>query len=263
LKETMDFISALADAALEDPVVKLGPLALECLHNPPQVPLLIDNPSHHHSISIYLTTEHSSQDTYEKICQSTSQNFPGTQGVDNILSFHRVKNLITSLTGVEKIQHDMCPNSCAAFTGPYANLKECLLCGASCWNQACLQGTNGQGKVPAKQITTIPLGPQIQAFYCDPDQACNMCYLHEHMQKIIAELQETGSISLVDDIAAGWDYLGAVLSGDIKEDSIVLMVSLDSAQLYESKQSDCWLYIWIILNLAPDKWYKKAHVCLV
>ena len=68
-------------------------------------------------------------------------------------------------------------------------------------------------------------------------------------------------ISLVDDIAAGWDYLGAVLDGDIKKDDIVLMVSLDGAQLYESKQSDCWIYIWIILNLSPDKRYKKVHVC--
>ncbi|KIO11941.1 hypothetical protein M404DRAFT_48044, partial [Pisolithus tinctorius Marx 270] len=44
------------------------------------------------------------------------------------------------------------------------------------------------------------------------------------------------------------------------ENDIVLSVLLDGAQLYESKQSDCWLYIWIILNLSPDKRYKKTHV---
>lgn len=38
------------------------------------------------------------------------------------------------------------------------------------------------------------------------------------------------------------------------------MVSLDGAQLYEHKDSDCWMYIWIIINLAPDKRYKKVHV---
>ncbi|KAG2340367.1 hypothetical protein BDR05DRAFT_1002561 [Suillus weaverae] len=67
-------------------------------------------------------------------------------------------------------------------------------------------------------------------------------------------------IPIVDDIAMGHDYLGAVLDGDIKANDIVLMVSLDGAQLYKSKQSDCWMYLWVILNLAPDKHYHKLHV---
>ena len=108
----------------------------------------------------------------------------------------------------------------------------------------------------------IPLGPQLQALYCDPDQACQMHYLYKHTQRIFAKLRRTDSISLVNDLAAGWDYFRAVLNGDIKKDDIVLMVSLNSAQLYESKQSDCWIYIWVILNLSLDKWYKKIHICL-
>ncbi|KIK11130.1 hypothetical protein PISMIDRAFT_57788, partial [Pisolithus microcarpus 441] len=111
----MSFVLALASATLEDPVAKLGPSALDRLRNPPRRPLRIDNPGHRHSISTYLATEHSSKDAYEKICRSTARNFPGAQGVDDILSFYGVENLIASLTGVEKIQHDMCPNSCAAF----------------------------------------------------------------------------------------------------------------------------------------------------
>ncbi|KIK17012.1 hypothetical protein PISMIDRAFT_112278, partial [Pisolithus microcarpus 441] len=261
LRETMQFVSALASATLEDPVTKLSQLALERLRNPPCQPLRIDNAGHRHSISTYLATEHSSKDAYEKICWSTARNFPGAEGVNDILSFHNVENLIASLTGVEKVQHDMCPNSCAAFTGPYSNLEQCPLCETSRWNQELLQSTNGRSRMPAKKFTTIPLGPQLQALYRDPDQACQMRYLHERTQQIIAEIRRTGSISVVDDIAAGWDYLGAVLDGDIKKDDIVLMVSLDGAQLYESKQSDCWIYIWIILNLAPDKRYKKVHVC--
>ncbi|KIM52263.1 hypothetical protein SCLCIDRAFT_32776 [Scleroderma citrinum Foug A] len=257
----MDFVSALSTATLADPVAKLGPQALERLRDPPRRPLLIDNAGHRHSISIYLTTEHSSQDTYEKICRSTARNFSGAPGIEDLLSFHNVENLIAAMTGIEKLQHNMCPNSCAAFTGPYSDKEECPLCGTSRWNQEHLDCTNGRSKVPAKRFTTIPLGPQLQALYRDPDQARNMCYLHERTQQIIAELQRTGSISLVNDIAAGWDYLRAVLDGDIKKDDIVLMVSLDGAQLYESKQSDCWIYIWVILNLSPDKQYKKVHVC--
>ena len=258
----MDFIFTLSTATLADPVTKLSLQALERLWDPPHQPLFIDSAGHRHSISTYLTTEHSSEDAYEKICRSTIRNFPGAREVEDILSFHKVESFIAGLTGVEKIQHDMCPNSCAAFTGPYSGLEQCpLLCGASRWNQELLQATNGCSKVPAKRFTTIPLGPQLQVLYRDPDQAHQMRYLYERTQQILAELRQTGSISSVDDITAGWDYLGAVLNGDIKKDDIVLMVSLDGAQLYESKQSDCWIYIWIILNLAPDKQYKKVYVC--
>ncbi|KIK15155.1 hypothetical protein PISMIDRAFT_16720 [Pisolithus microcarpus 441] len=235
----MQFITTLISATLDDPVTKLSPMALDRLHNPPRQSLWIDNPGHRHSISTYLAMEHSSKDAYQKICRSTARNFPGAQGIDDILSFHSVENLIASLTGIEKVQHDMCPNSCVAFTGPYANCDQCPLCTASHWNEEVLRGTSGRSKVPAKRFTMIPLGPQLQALYRDPDLAHQMRYLHE----------------------PGWDYLGAVLNGDIKQDDIILMVSLDGAQLYESKQSDCWIYIWVILNLAPDKRYKKVHVC--
>ncbi|KIO08145.1 hypothetical protein M404DRAFT_133917, partial [Pisolithus tinctorius Marx 270] len=77
LTETMEFVSALSVATLEDPVAKLSTHALECLRNPPCQPLRIDNPGHRHSISVYLATEHSSKDAYEKICRSTARNFPG------------------------------------------------------------------------------------------------------------------------------------------------------------------------------------------
>ena len=189
LQKTMECVSALSAATLEDPVAKLSTQALEHLRNPPCQPLLIDNPGHCHSISMYFATKHSSKDAYEKICRSTARNFTGAQGIEEILSFHSIENLIASLTGVEKVQHNMCPNSCAAFTGPYANEEECLLCGTSQWNQELLRATNGQSKVPTKRFTTIPLGPQLQALYCDPDQACQMCYLYEHTQQILTKLR--------------------------------------------------------------------------
>lgn len=41
---------------------------------------------------------------------------------------------------------------------------------------------------------------------------------------------------------------------------MVLVLSIDGAQLYRNKASDCWIYIWIILDHAPDVRYKKRHV---
>lgn len=41
---------------------------------------------------------------------------------------------------------------------------------------------------------------------------------------------------------------------------MVLMLSMDGAQLYEHKASDCWIYIWIIFDLSPELRYKKKYV---
>ena len=38
------------------------------------------------------------------------------------------------------------------------------------------------------------------------------------------------------------------------------MLSINGAQLYESKQSDIWIYIWILVDLAPDKRYKIKNI---
>jgi hypothetical protein len=87
-----------------------------------------------------------------------------------------------------------------------------------------------------------------------------MNYLHIQTQWILDEIERTQRISQIDDIAIGWDYLGGVLAGNIKENDIVLMTSMDGAQLYKDKDSDCWLYIWIVFNLPPDRHYRKIHV---
>ena len=63
-----------------------------------------------------------------------------------------------------------------------------------------------------------------------------------------------------DDFYSEIDYLDAVSEEKIKNGDTILLFSLDGAQLYEHKQSDCWIYIWVILNLSPDKRYKKKHV---
>jgi hypothetical protein len=260
IQETMEFILALKNATLEDPVAGMSDEALERLRNPPQVTLEINNPGIRHSISTYLALEHASQDAYNRMRRSTMRNFAGAAAVDDVQSFYNVEKLISTYTGVESIEHDMCSKSCLAFTGPYSNLNRCPMCDTSRWNEARLQASNGRTRVAAQKFVTIPLGPQLQALYRHPDSARDMRYLHERTQQIIAQMRATQTIPVIDDIAMGRDYLGAVLDGDIKENDIVLMVSLDGAQLYESKQSDCWMYIWIIVNLSPDKRYRKIHV---
>lgn len=64
------------------------------------------------------------------------------------------------------------------------------------------------------------------------------------------------------DLYHGKDYLDAVLRGDIDEDDMVMMLSIDGAQLYRNKQSDCWIWIWVIFDYSPDMRYKKKHVLI-
>jgi hypothetical protein len=256
----MEFVLALKNASLDDPLAKLSDDALDRLRNPPQGPIIIDSPGVRQSISMYLALEQGSQEAYNRMRRATMRNFEGANGAEEILSFYNVEKLIRQHTGVESIEHDMCPESCLAFTGPFAHLEGCPMCGSSRWDQAKLRASSGRTKVAAQTFVTIPLGPQLQALYRDPESARHMRYLWERTQEVLHGLRQTGKVPIVDDIAMGFDILGAVLDGEIKRDDIVLMVSLDGAQLYESKTSDCWIYIWVVLNLSPDKRYRKVHV---
>ena len=54
---------------------------------------------------------------------------------------------------------------------------------------------------------------------------------------------------MYDDIFCGSDYVDAVENKTIKDHDRVVMFSIDGAQLFRNKKSDCWIYIWIIPNL--------------
>ena len=73
------------------------------------------------------------------------------------------------------------------------------------------------------------------------------------------ELRNENS-GIYDDILCGESYRKLVDDGQIKEYDTVLMLSIDGAQLYQSKQSDCWIYIWILVDLGPDKRYKIRNI---
>jgi len=158
IKETMDYILALQNASLEDPIAKLDDTALERLCNPPREPVVIDSLSIQHSISLYLALEHASQEAYNRIQRSTKLNFAGAAGVNDILSFYNIKKLIAQYTGVESIKHNMCPKSCLAFMGPLATLECCPMCNTSWWDQARLHASNGHTKVAGcYQVHTDPV----------------------------------------------------------------------------------------------------------
>jgi hypothetical protein len=62
------------------------------------------------------------------------------------------------------------------------------------------------------------------------------------------------------DVLHSRDLIEVFKDSHIGADDIVLMFSIDGAQLYAMKASACWIYIWVLLNLPPTLRYKKKHV---
>ncbi|KIK21188.1 hypothetical protein PISMIDRAFT_104414 [Pisolithus microcarpus 441] len=179
----------------------------------------------------------------------------------NIPSHYNIEKLIAGHTGVELIEHDMCLDMCVAFTGPYSALDNCPICGEDHYDAIKLCTSGGWSCIAHQKFITIPIGPQVQVLWCDPQQAEEISYLQQETEWIHRETHNTGGvIETYDDFCKGSDYLEAIKRGDIKPNDIVLMISLNGAQLYESKESDCWIYIWIVMNHSPDKHYKKCYV---
>jgi hypothetical protein len=58
----------------------------------------------------------------------------------------------------------------------------------------------------------------------------------------------------------GSDYIEAVKAGHIDENTVLMMLSIDGTQLYHDKESDCWFFVWIIHNLAPELRFKKKYI---
>ncbi|KAF9444050.1 hypothetical protein P691DRAFT_763731 [Macrolepiota fuliginosa MF-IS2] len=80
-----------------------------------------------------------------------------------------------------------------------------------------------------------------------------------YRQEFLASMPLLGSRTYTDIFSGDW-YQQCLASGTLNDDDVLLMFSVDGAQLYEHKASDCWIYIWVILDLSPDQRYKKYHV---
>ncbi|KIK19789.1 hypothetical protein PISMIDRAFT_106932 [Pisolithus microcarpus 441] len=171
----MQFILALKKASLNE---ELTSDTIEKIWNPPSHADPINDPGMCFSISTYLALENASQLAYNCVCQAARTIFSGS-GMNNILTFHSVEKLIASYTGVISVEHDMCCNTCIAFTSPFSQLNACPICNMSRWKEERLQGTHGRSKIAAQMFMTILISLQLQALYWNKDSANDMDYLHQ------------------------------------------------------------------------------------
>ena len=207
-------------------------------------------------LDLYLATTNRSQATYTDVCTAIKRFSPYAE----LLSHEQFTRKLTELRGVVPIMTDMCSNSCVAYMGPFAELQTCPICSAARYETV----TGGQKvvSVPSKEALTIPVGPQI---LYKPNIGSPKVYgiwdtglaLWDHWWPRF--LLEVLWISMTMYTAAP-HCLISLMCGDLTSDDTVLMLSIDSAQLFESKQSDCWIYIWVLLDLAPNLRYKKRYV---
>jgi hypothetical protein len=143
---------------------------------------------------------------------------------------------------------------------PFADLETCPVCSKACYDHFHLESSHGKEKVPQQEFHTIPIRPQLQVLYRDPESTAYAYYLHSERSRILSQIKQMGYLGKYSDVLYRTDLIEAFRDTRIREDDLVLMFSTDGAQLYAQKQSSCWIYIWVLFNLAPDRWYKKKHI---
>jgi hypothetical protein len=239
IKLSQDMINNIKNATLEDDIRNDD--NLRNLRHPPHGAPTVD-PITRLSIDIFLALSNGSQQMYKAVRLALARHDPNLL----IHSYTVVKKKVETITLVTKIETDMCVNSCLAFTGPFSALQECPKCHENRYEDGHPALRNQKAR---KCFYTIPIGPQLQALWRSPEGADRMRYRERKTREIIQELERNdGQVSAYEDVFSGREYLQAVDRGDI------------GAQLYRDKASDCWFFIWVILNLSPDLRYKKHSI---
>ncbi|KAI0366722.1 hypothetical protein BV20DRAFT_628003 [Pilatotrama ljubarskyi] len=251
-----DHAQTFVDALRANPRLEDSDLDVDIIHqlrNPiTRCPTL--TPDERLSVRLYLADSQGADQIYTDTRKAILERHPE----DEVLSLHLVKKKVADLTGVCSLTHDMCPKSCMAYTGPWATLDKCNFCEESRY-----EGVIEQRRTirkPRRQFDTYALGPQIQARYRSSDGAQDMRYRQSQMSKILEELRQSGELDHIGDIIDGSDFWDACQRGQISEDDTCVLFSMDGAQLYEHKASNCWIYIWILVDVAPGKRYKKRYI---
>lgn len=250
LLTAIEFIRSLQSASHDDTHCKMDQNTIQRLRNPPTTPFDISSlPDLRLGLDLFLANLNSSIESFNANRDAILRRHP----MDHIPSYEQMKRHISDITGVDSVVHPMCRNSCIAFTGPFTNLDHCPKC-----NEPKLCPIT---KKPQLEFHTILLGPVLQALWRNASSAKKFYHRRWKTWEIIRELlRNSGNLSSYDDFYYGSAYLENVRSGKIQDNDIVLMLSIDGAQLYAHKTSDCWIYIWIIMDFSPEERYMKRHV---
>jgi hypothetical protein len=235
LQSSLKFIQDLKNARITDSIFPKD--LQEAILQPVEEIFDLSDPDIELSLNTYLAIANASEDVYRRVHTIILKRWPDSK----MLSFEQIRKKVQEFSRVTPIVSDMCVNSCVAYTSQFQDHEVCSECGEARYT------TNSKGKqVPRRKFYTLPIGPTIQALWRNPTSAKNMTYRRqktfENLNKFVAP-DGTIHVTETDDITSGEDYLRSVLSGTIGLEDTVLMISMDGAQLYRQRESDCWIYI--------------------
>ncbi|KAJ6522077.1 hypothetical protein DFH09DRAFT_1330720 [Mycena vulgaris] len=105
---SLRFITALQAATLDSSEERLDPELLDQIRNPATEILTVKDPDDRLSIDIFLAIGNASEASYTSVRAAILRRNPEYK----ILSYYKVKRLVSDLTGVVSLEQDMCINSC-------------------------------------------------------------------------------------------------------------------------------------------------------
>ncbi|KZV59104.1 hypothetical protein PENSPDRAFT_760503 [Peniophora sp. CONT] len=177
------------------------------------------------------------------------------------MSYYLVKKAVSDITGIIPIVNDMCTQSCIGYTGPWADEESCRAdnCTEARWDAENLRKPRNERR-GRQEWCTFPPGPQVRARFRSEQGAEELTHSEREFLRVVEEIAGSGAVKKILDIYYGTEYTDARLRGDIGPHDFVLMYSTDGAQLFEHKASNFWIYIWILVDVAHDKRYKKKYI---
>ncbi|KAF8152476.1 hypothetical protein B0H34DRAFT_677809 [Crassisporium funariophilum] len=104
IRLAQSYVNAIKSASLNND--KLSQEDIYRLQNPSTEQVDLDDPDVRLSIDLYMSCGKASESTYKSVRESILKRFPNTE----VMSYYRVKALVSDLTGVVSIEDDIVPS---------------------------------------------------------------------------------------------------------------------------------------------------------
>ncbi|KAF8157245.1 hypothetical protein B0H34DRAFT_808494 [Crassisporium funariophilum] len=104
IRLAQSYVNAIKSASLDND--KLSQEDIYRLRNPSTEQVDLDDPDVRLSIDLYMSCGKASESTYKSVRESILKRFPNTE----VMSYYRVKALVSDLTGVVSIEDDIVPS---------------------------------------------------------------------------------------------------------------------------------------------------------
>jgi hypothetical protein len=254
LANMQNIIEQIRGASFSDEEKQWSDVEFDAFLHPLHEQFCLDDPQLRLSLSIYISlSAHSSEATYNAMNRNIKECYPDS----TMLSFDQVQNRLKSISGILPLYFDMCTNSCMAFTGPFSELKKCLYCSEDRFR---VSQNDDMTDIPRRQFVTLPIGPQIQALWRHPITVAKLRDRLKRTREALTHRNTERGIQDYNDICCGSEYLDLVESGKIRDNDMLLNMSMDGAQLYRDKESDAWFGISSLLDFSPEIRHSKELV---